>query len=381
MHAKGSLSRRPEVVIVGGGYAGCMAAARLSWRCPQARVRVIAPAGVLVDRVRLYELLGRSPGRSLVWSLQALLGGRVELLDAQVWGASPERRELQTSAGPVRFDAVIWALGSAPTAPESSALSQGQGGAWSEVSLKGLGALRQRLPELSRRRGRALVCGGGATAYECACALRQAWPGLRVELLSPWAPRWSLPPGVTWSPGRAVSVAAQGVLLDKGGELEADAVVWAAGLRGLAGGVGGLSSSSWGRLRVDDSLRLQDADPEAPMWAVGDCAQRSDDALGGMGCKVASPMGAHAADEAARWMARQPPEAFSWRDVASVVAAGESMAWVQRAKAADSTRWARAPGALKRALHAYVIGAIWAQARGVPYLWPKASCDLKRGEP
>ncbi|WP_374275446.1 NAD(P)/FAD-dependent oxidoreductase [Brevundimonas sp.] len=110
------------------------------------------------------------------------------------------------------------------------------------------------------------------------------------------------------------------------GRLEAELIVWAAGVAPVAvQGDLGLALDEKGRIVVDDRLRTSAAD----VWALGDCAA----APGPDGKPV--PARAQAASQQAAWLARafrdwddgrEPAEAFTYRDKGSLVSLGDDQA-------------------------------------------------------
>jgi NADH:ubiquinone reductase (H+-translocating) len=51
-----ALSERPSVIVLGAGYAGFVAALRLSQRAPQAQITVVAASALFEQRIRLRQL-------------------------------------------------------------------------------------------------------------------------------------------------------------------------------------------------------------------------------------------------------------------------------------------------------------------------------------
>jgi NADH dehydrogenase len=414
------MNERQRVVVVGGGYAGAMAAARLV-RNPQLEVTVVAPAAVLVHRVRLYRLVARRPDRRLAFSLTSLLGGRARVVDGRVSTVDVQARVVHTDAGPLPWDWLVVATGSVGLPMAAMA----RGPLVVEVEPAALADLRKRLPALAAAGARVLVVGAGTSAVELAATIAADWPGLRVQMVAPGQPLAALGGeamrraqgrlqqlGVAWVQGRVLATDGQGVRLDGGRVLAADVVVWAAGLESRATTVlaNALPSSSsgeepWrgdgtsrgdgapgfgsartdGRVPVSATLQLA----ESPrVFVVGDAAAVA--TAGGalpMGCKVALPMAAFAADGVQAGVAGVAPRPFAYGDPGTVVAMGGAWAlmvtgvagpgfWRRGAGAGGLVVAGRWVGLVKWLLCWYVVASIRLQASGwLQYRWLRRPLD------
>src|SRR5262245_741741 len=176
----------PSVVVLGGGYAGTLAALRVAGRARGAGVRVtlVNAADTFVERIRLHQVATHQPLARR--SLPGLLAGSgVEFLRGWVTGLEPSTRRVsvETAAGPraVAYDYLIYALGSTvDTASVPGVVKH----AHSLTSPAAAEALADALPAVSRRGGEVVVCGGGLTGIEAAAELAESYPGLRVRLLT-----------------------------------------------------------------------------------------------------------------------------------------------------------------------------------------------------
>lgn len=386
------MNERKRVVVIGGGYAGALAAARLG-RQAQLQVVLVAPGGGLVHRVRLYRAVARRPDAAVVTPLATLLGPRVEIWEATATTIEPETQVVVTSQGELRYDALVVATGSVGVpVPAADASAPARGPGVVPVTVEALQSLRARLPQRNSERAAVVVVGGGPTAVELAGALATDWPGLRVTMVCPGEPLSALGPraservrrrfhsiGVTTVPGRVRGVVGGEVVLDDGRVLAAAEVLWAPGF--LAGGGAllrpllGTPHRRDGRVAVLPSLQ---AAGHPGVFVVGDAAV----ALGvagevATGCKSAMPMAAHAADNVTRYLAGEAVQPFAYRDPGSTVAVGDR--WALAASDADVTAprvvfGAAVLGLVKWLLCWYVLAAIRWQARGwLDYRWRRGS--------
>jgi NADH dehydrogenase FAD-containing subunit len=310
-----------EIVIVGGGYAGLACAARLAHRAraqrTPARIRLINPRPVLIERIRLHQAAtGQALGERRIDTLLARCG--VELVSGWAQALDPPGRTLRVGTQTLRWDRLVLALGSGP---EPNAVPGVAAHAFT-LDAGRVAALRARLAALPAG-ARVAVVGGGLSGIESASEIAESFPRLRVHLVAQGA----VGPDFSAAGRRHVShtlgrlgvtlhenVRVDGVgaaCLDTGqGPLAFDLCVWAAGFSLPAlPREAGMRTNAQGQVLVDPQLRSLS---HPWIYAAGDIAGPAlppGQALP-MGCKTALPMGVHVGDNLARELIGEPGGAF-----------------------------------------------------------------------
>ena len=338
-------TRKQKILILGGGYAGMIAAARISRSGARAEVTLIDARTEMVQRIRLHETLAGGTPKTLAYA--PLLAKRgIRFLQAAVETLEPvkQRAVVRTPDGrrwELGYDKLVLALGSRTAAPAP-------GVAEHAVRLDDPDALRDahgRLETLAvagGRDGRVLVVGGGLTGIEAAAELAERLPGLRITL----ATRGSLSEGwhssaaghfhrrlaelgVEVREGSAVeSLDAGRARLRGGATIPFDLAIWAGGFEALPlAREAGLPVDGFGRVRVTETLQVA-GHPE--IFVAGDAAAA--DGPGGiirMGCVSALPMGAHAGENVGRALAGQDLKPFPFAILIRCVSLGRRDGLVQ----------------------------------------------------
>ncbi len=369
-----------NIVVIGGGYAGVMAANRVAGRLGRAaRVTLVSDREDLVHRVRLHEVIaGRAWKR---YALRALLRKRIELVRGRVERVSLGSIDLaDRSIPPIPYDQLIVALGSrieldTPGAAEHAG--------WLATLERALAA-RDRIAELGAG-APVVVIGGGLTAIETASEIAEARPELRVTMLAQ-----TLGAGLS-DEARAyvrATLAELGVELREGvtaTRVEPDAVIagerfrasiaiWAGGFTARTA-IDGLPLASDGRILIDDTLAV----PGMPgVWACGDGASPPRGLeFARMACATAMPMGAHAADNVARVVRGREARPWRFGFFGKCISLGRRRAVVQSTDARDAPTGhvytARTAAMIKEAICRFVIGSLRFERRWAgTYRWPRS---------
>ncbi|SHN75595.1 NAD(P)/FAD-dependent oxidoreductase [Cryptosporangium aurantiacum] len=308
------MTAHTEVLVVGGGYAGVMAANRLTQR-DDVSVTLINPRPTFVPRLRLHQLVAGT--HDAVVDYRDVLADRVRLVvDTATRIDAAGRSVTLTNGRAAGYDHLIYAVGShsiearVPGADEF---------AHPIATLEAAQRLRS-IVEAVPATAALTVIGAGPTGLETAAELAEQ--GRRVTLVSggvlgPYlhprarrtASRRFAALGVTVVDGpdaKVTAVTRDSVHLRDGRELPSAVTIWTAGF-----GVpdlatrSGLRTDNAGRLVTDETLTSVD---DEHIVAAGDSAAPSGLPFR-MSAYAAGCLGAHAADTVLRRLAGTPPTA------------------------------------------------------------------------
>ncbi|MCX5405857.1 FAD-dependent oxidoreductase [Streptomyces sp. NBC_00335] len=309
-------TRNTAVVVIGGGYAGVMAANRLTQRA-DVTVTLINPRSTFVHRVRLHQLVGGSDA-AVVEYREVLAEGVGLVVDSVTLIDAAGRSVLLASGDAIPYDYLVYAVGSGsadllvPGAAEFAhpiaTFEDAQrlrpvldaSPSTAAVTVVGAGPTGIETAAELAEQGRAvtLVCGGVLGPYLHARG-RRSVAGRLAAL------------GVTVVEGpdtKVTAVTRDAVRLADGRELPSRVTIWTAGFSvpDLAAR-SGLSTDALGRLLTDETLTSVD---DVRILAAGDSAAPSGLPLR-MSCQAAMPLGARAADTVLARLGDEQPETLS----------------------------------------------------------------------
>jgi NADH:ubiquinone reductase (H+-translocating) len=337
-----------DVVILGAGYAGLMAALRLRRGRPQPRIALVNGSDQFIERVRMQEQIS-GPVGSRIPSIAALLAGTgIDFVRGTVVALDPARRRARIQSGAAErelaFDRAIYALGShvdvsgIPGAEQHAyRLETGDGP-------RAVAALRARLEQMAEQKAgrppRVIVVGGHETAIEAAGEIKTRWPAADVTMVArsccadfkgervAHEIRVALARlGVKVIDHQTVAAVRAGEVIStaQGGTQEiipCDVCVWSGGLRSpLIARQAGLSTDPQGRIWVDPGLR---SISHPHVLAVGDAAHPMAPTGAGyrMSAYAALVSGAYAADAILDERAGRTAPPFSYSAYGQGVAIG-----------------------------------------------------------
>lgn len=289
-----------NVVVIGGGYAGTIAANRMMSR-EDVRVTLVNPRPQFVERLRLHQLVAGTGEAEIDYG--TLLGEGVELVVDSAVRIDAAARAVHLASGAVLdYDYLVYAVGSTGATPV--AVAGASEFAYDIAELETAQRLRAELDAL-RVDAPVTVVGGGLTGIEIAAELAEQGRDVALVCGRSLAPylstpgrryvaKWLNKNGVAVIEGDAVAeVRADAVVLASGTERASALTIWTAGFAvpDLAAS-SGLSTDGLGRLLTDETLTSVDDDR---IVAAGDCAAPSGRPLR-MSGYAAGPLGAQAAD-------------------------------------------------------------------------------------
>lgn len=361
-------SPRTGVVVIGGGYAGTLAANHLLTR-PDVDVTLVNPRAHFVERIRLHQHVARSGSATVDYA--DMLNPKIHLVVDSATEIDPTTRQVRlASGGGLRYDYLIYAVGSTNAEVQLPGVAEF---AFPICEFEHASRLRDRLDEVHPF---APVCvvGGGLTGIETAAELAEQRPEGDVTLICSPTLGPSLSEqgrrsvarqldrlGVRVVEGTVTEVRADVVVLADGTELPSAVTIWTAGfgVPQLAAR-SGLSTDSLGRLLTDETLTSVD-DPR--IVASGDAAAPSGQPLR-MSCQAAGPLGVQAADTVLSRIAGSEPATVSQVFVGQCISLGRTLATFQVSRTDDTpTRFYIGGRVAARIKESICKGTVWSIAR------------------
>ncbi|MEU4677859.1 FAD-dependent oxidoreductase [Micromonospora sp. NPDC023737] len=330
-----------NVIVVGGGYAGVMAANRLTRRDDVA-VTLINPRPAFVERIRLHQFVGGSD--DAVVDYQEILASGVGLVvDTATRIDATGRRVTLASGGTLDYDYLIYAVGSGSADPSVPGAAEH---AYPIATLEDAARLRP-VVGAAPASAAVTVVGAGPTGLETASELAELGRKVTLvcgEVLGPYLhprARRSVAGrlaklGVTVIEGSGAvvtGVTGDAVQLADGRELPSNVTIWTAGfgVPDLAAR-SGLSTDALGRLLTDETLMSVD---DHRVVAAGDSAAPSNLPVR-MSCQSAVQLGPQAAETVLSQLAGEPPAAFDVGFFGECISLGRHAGIIQYARKNDT---------------------------------------------
>lgn len=338
-----SIETAPRVAVLGAGYAG-VTAANLIAKKSNAAVTLINDNDRFKERMRNHQLatgqrLRDIPVRDL------LKGTGIRFVVDRVTRIDPETRQvdLASEAKPVGYDTLVYALG-------SHADLDAIPGATEHATAVATAEHAQQVRHRVGSAGTIAVVGGGLTGIEVVTELAETYPDRTVLLVTSRTPGAMLNErgrqhlfqtfdrlGIRVVTDAAVTkVARNGLLLENGDHVDADAVVWTTGFAvPTLAREAGLGVDDRGRMLVDPTLRSV-SHPD--VYGVGDAAaaRNEDGHEVRMGCGPGGIAGVAGALALAARLAGSTPRPYRYHDAAWYVSLGRRDGIVQLGSDEDS---------------------------------------------
>jgi NADH dehydrogenase FAD-containing subunit len=341
------MMKQTEIVVLGAGYAGLLAALRLDHQS-EASVTLVNAAPVFVERIRLHQ---QAAGQSVVThSIPDLIKGTaIRFVQGWVTDLDPQGHfvTVNTAEGVQRlaYDTLVYALGSTI---DRSGVEGVQ--AYAEVLIPGqTGGLHAKLAALPDG-GRVVVCGGGLTGIESATELAESYPQLQVELVTmgDFGAAFSAAGrkhvnraferlGIKVRDNTAITRLEAGQVITDKGSIAYDVALWAGAFAvpELARKAGLLTTPK-GQIVVDSYLRSV-SHPD--IFAIGDSASPADFQPSiRMACATALPMAMQAANNINAQLQERTLKPFHFRYFLRCVSLGRHDGLVQFVHSDDSPR-------------------------------------------
>jgi NADH dehydrogenase len=218
-----------DILILGAGYTGMMAATGIALRNKTSQVTLVNPTDIFNERLRQHQAaVGQDLGAHSIPDLVAPAGvafvkGRAARIDAE------QRVVVLDDGRELAYDVLVYALGSATPCVEHAFTID------DPVFAEALRANAE---------GVLTVCGAGLTGIEAAAEAAETYPGMRVRLLSRGEPGSMMGPkareymrgsldrlGIEVRTGVTVARVLEGAVELEGGELiPTDVTLWTTGV-------------------------------------------------------------------------------------------------------------------------------------------------------
>lgn len=272
-----------QIVVLGAGYTGLIATARLAryTRRLNTRITLVNPSSRFTERLRMHQV---AAGQELTdYQIPVLLKGTgVRFRQAAATAIDTADRVVTLDNGArLRYDTLVYALGSAT---DTSIVPGTADHAWTLNDPRLAHRLSRRLPEIAATGGAVTVCGGGLTGIEAAAEIAEAHPALTVNLVCATEPGSMMGEkarahlnrvlgrlGVVRMVGvKVTKVLPDAVRLDTGELVPSDLILWTSGVRvPRLAAQAGIATDEKGLIITDPTLRSV-SHPE--IHAIGDAA-------------------------------------------------------------------------------------------------------------
>lgn len=379
-----------QIVILGGGYAGVMAAVRLAHQSQKLNIKIVlvdANDG-MVERIRLHQLAAGQKINKIPYQ-ELLKNTQVQFLQGFVTAIKTNERKIIIKKNQnfieLNYSRLVYALGS------SVELDSVLGVRENTYSLGSYDAALLLKEQLAKNpKSHLLICGGGLTGIESATEMAETYPNLKITLVtsSNFASDLSQKAQeylqkvfkkrniLIKDNSKVVQVNAQSVLLKDGSEIGFDFCLWAGALTPpKLARQAGLEVNEIGQIIVDKTLR---SISHKEIYGVGDSAilEPSAEIYLRMSCASAMPMGAHAADNILAEVENTKIKNFRFGFNGRCISLGRSDALIQMAEHDDTPKNSIITGRVgvfvKEFICRYTIWSLNLERSGwFVYRWPR----------
>lgn len=329
-----------QIIVLGGGYTGIVAARRLArrLRADEASVTLVTSNETRDERMRWHQLAAGQQ-YPLLSIADALQGSAVELKVARIDRIDLGRRAVHLAGGQsLPYDWLVVALGSVIDFGTVPGARENAYGLTDVTSIRAAARQLDALPAGSP----VTVVGGGLTGIELVTEVAESHPQLRVTIAgSRAAGDWLSTPArrylggvfdrlaIEQVVGRVTRIGQDAVVMADGRELPSALTFWAGGFRANPlVEASGLEVDEFGRAFVDESFR---AVSHPDVWVIGDAARvpGPDGVPMKMGCRTGAFMALAAPLKMAEELAGAAAAPFASRYFAECISLGRKDALLQ----------------------------------------------------
>jgi NADH:ubiquinone reductase (H+-translocating) len=376
-----------HVAILGAGYAGQMAAARIAKRRPDVRVTVIDASPTFVERIRLHQIA--AGGQVRARPMADLLPKTARFLNRQIsdWDVASRTLTLSEDDGTIElpYDWCVLALGS-----RVDTITPGV--AQYAHTLDDPATAANAAAKLASH-ARVLIVGGGLTGIETATEIAERRPDVAVILVASGRLGAGLSDagalhvrnvlarlGVSVRERtRIAALHENAAVTDERDTIPFDLCLWNGGfVANPLARQAGLPVNARGQVRVDGTLRV----PEHPeIFVAGDAAEASgpDGEPLRMACATAMPMGTYVGETLVKIANGDHPKPFRFAYKIRCISLGRRDGLIQHVDESDrhlNQVWTgRAAATLKEIVCRSTVLSIRGEGRfRIPfYRWPQPS--------
>ncbi|MBC7870225.1 MAG: FAD-dependent oxidoreductase [Chitinophagaceae bacterium] len=349
-------SKKTHIIIIGAGYAGMIAAMRLAGKTGKHRVEItlVNPSELFVERIRLHQVAAGQTLRQR--SIPHLLRGTgIKFVQgfAGMINTTERRVSVNTAENTqqIAYDYLVYTAGSMIDTDSIPGIHE-YAYTLGLNNTKSAHALRDQLPNIAAQHGRLVIVGGGLTGIEAATELAEAYPDLRVSLVTSGGFGAELSQkGRTHLRNvfakmkievvdnvQVKRMESNSLMRQNGAALSFDLCLWTAGLAiPTLAREAGLAVNERGQALIDPFMRSI-SHPE--IYAAGDAAYpvQVPGAPIRMACATAEPMAAHAVDNLVAQLKDQAQKPFSYAYAFRCISLGRHNGLIQSVAHDDTPR-------------------------------------------
>lgn len=350
-----TVSLKKQVLILGGGYAGLLAAYRLRRQTNPNAVEITLVNGLdhFVERIRLHQIAAQQSFKPYYFQ-DLFKGCNIIFKRGWVTALAPEEQtiSMKTSTGTemLNYDYLIYALGSTVASDIlPGCLEYAHTLATEETTLH----FQKKVTELAAQDGHLLVCGGGLTGIETVTELAEGYPHLNITLVTQGALGETLSEegqahlyqvfaelGITLIEHVPVNaIEANAALCSDGRTIPFDLCLWAGPFKVPAlAGEAGIQVNHRGQMVVDAHLRSRS---HPTIYGVGDAASpgQAIKVPIRMSCATATQMGLYGGQHLAATLNGNPEgKRFNFAYLFQCISLGRREALVQWVKKDDTPK-------------------------------------------